>query len=104
MNTKKDEKSLFILSFFQPLIDPSLQAIGHESTQALEVDLLGDVLGLDRFFLLDDGDDFSLHVPVVLLDPVGELLVVNVSEEFREINLVDGLEGCADDVTHELSH
>jgi hypothetical protein len=95
---------IFIHLSFQPLIDLNLQAIGHKPSQALEVNLFCDVLGLDRLFLLDDGDNVSLHVPVVLLDPLRELLVVNVYKELREINLVDSLEGRANNVTDELSH
>ena len=59
----------------------NLQAIGHQPTQAFKVNLLGDVFGFDRFLLFDDGDNVSLHHPVVLLDPLCELLVIDIAEE-----------------------
>lgn len=82
----------------------NLQAVGHQPAQALEVDLLGDVLRLDGLLLLDDRHHLTLVRPVVLLDPVVELLVVDVAEELREIHFVDGLEGGANDMADKLAN
>lgn len=62
------------------------------------------MFGLDRLFLLDDGDDLALEHPAVLLHPLLQLLVVDVAKQVGQIDFVDGLEGGADDVADEFSH
>lgn len=89
---------------FQLFFVLNLQAVGHQTAQTLEVNLLGDVFGLDGLLLLDDGDDFALKHPIVLLHPLLELLVVDVAEKLRQVDFVDGLEGGADDVADEFPH
>jgi hypothetical protein len=80
-----------------------LQAVGHETTEALEVDLLCDVLGLDGVLLLVDCHHLARNRPGVLLNPLRQLFVVDVAEELGEVGLVDGLEGGSDDVADELA-
>lgn len=60
--------------------DLNLQAVRHQPTQALKVNLLSDVLCFDGFLLLDNRHHVALQSPAVLLDPIGELLIVDVAE------------------------
>lgn len=62
------------------------------------------MLGLNRLLLLYDGDNVALQHPVVLLHPLRQLLVVDVSKEFRKVNFVDGLECGPNDVTDESTN
>lgn len=78
MNTKK-RGSQVLYSIYS--YANRLQAIGHQATQALKINLLSDVLGFDCFLLLDDCNYISLRCPIVLLDPLSQLFVVNVSKE-----------------------
>lgn len=62
------------------------------------------MLGLDRLFLLDDGDNVALEHPVMFLNPLCQLLVVDVTEEFREVYFVDSLEGGPNDMAYKLTN
>lgn len=82
----------------------NLQTVCHESSQAVKVDLLHNVLSFNRFFLLVDGHQVSMRCPVVLLHPLHHLLIINIAKKLSQVSLLNGLERCADDMACKLAN
>lgn len=83
----------------------NLQAtICDNPAQALKFNLLWNVLCFDRFLLFNDGHQITLQRPVVFLDPLIELFIINISKQFRKVIFLDSLEGGSNNVTNKFAN
>lgn len=58
----------------------NLMTSSHNGSDALEINLLIYILGLDVFILIGDENHPTIGAPSVLLDPILQCLFVNVSQ------------------------
>merc|ERR1719367_1888153 len=80
-------------------------AAGHNACNTIDIDLLGNVAGLDDFLLAAHRhQSFLPDLPPVLLHPTRHAALLYKSKQFSEYPLLDRLIGDADDVANKLSY
>merc|ERR1719270_1991628 len=75
---------------------------GHDTGNTLNVNLLGDVPGLDDFLLVTDSHKTSSsRLPSVLLHPIVDGVILDQAQELPHHLVLDGLVGDGDHVADE---